>query len=93
MSASATSVLEAPDLQLPDFPLPELIYLVDRDTQVLGTAPADDWPRFEARESDLRFEIDTPGNAHAVLNQEGAQLVEVRTKHWLKVGDIFVLKP
>lgn len=93
MSATATSVLEAPELQLPDDLFPELIYLVDRDTAVLGSAPAEDWTRFERDRQPIDFEIDTSGWPSAVLGQDGALLAKVASKAPVTPGDVFVLTP
>lgn len=93
MSAGATSVLEAPDLQLPDELFPELVYLANADNEVLGSAPAEAWTRFELYRESVKFEIDTAGRPCCVLSQEGSPLAQVAGKHWLKPGDVFILTP
>jgi hypothetical protein len=92
VSAGATLVLPASELELTDIDWPELIYLCDRDTQVLGSAPAEDWPRFQAG-APLRFEVDTEGDAMFVIDGAGSRLCEIQMAVHVRPGETFYLQP
>lgn len=92
MSVGGTLVLPASELDLTDIDWPELIYLCDRDTQVLGSAPSEDWPRFQAG-APLRFEVDTEGDTLFVIDGAGSRLCDIQVPAHVVPGDIFYLQP